>query len=442
MVRSTMLVQFLILLALLLLNGLFAMAELAVVSSRRIRLKQMAETGSKGARAALKLMEEPTRFLSSVQIGITLIGVLAGVYSGANFAGPLETWLGAVPLLAEYAETIAYVIVVMGVTYLSLIVGELVPKRWALGHPEAVAAALAPPMQWVARVSMPLVWLLQRSTDLVLRLLGTRKSARHGVTEDDIRALIAEGTREGVFHREEHRMIEGVLKLADRNVRSIMVPRGDILWIDVEDSRETVWRAVRASGHSRYLVCRDEVDELVGVVSVTDLLDWVRDVSGPGLAERAVAPLVIQETTTVLRLLELFREAAVHLAVVVDEHGSIEGIVTSTDVLQAIAGELPDFGDADTPEAVKRADDSWLIDGRLAIDDAERLLERRDMASGDDYTTIAGFVLAQLGRLPSTADSFDWKDLRFEVVDMDGRRIDKLLVQRIPAQRTEPEISP
>jgi putative hemolysin len=436
-----MLYQFLILLALLAVSGMFAMAELAIVSSRRIRLKQMAEKGSKGARAALRLMEEPTRFLSTVQIGITLIGVLAGVYSGANFAAPLEVWLGGFEWLAEYAETVAYVIVVVGVTYLTLIFGELVPKRWALGHPESLAAILAPPMQYLARATAPLVWLLQRSTDLVLRLIGKHKTARHGVTEDEIRALIAEGTREGVFHDEEHRMIEGVLKLADRNVRSIMVPRGDVLWIDVEDSRETVWKAVRASGHSRYLVCRGEIDELVGVASVTELLEWVRDPAGPDLATRALAPLVIQETTSILRLLESFREAAVHLAVVVDEHGSIEGIVTSTDVLRAIAGELPDFGDADLPEAVRRADDSWLIDGRLPIDDAERLLERRDMSAGDDYTTIAGFVLAQLGRLPSTADVFQWKDLRFEVVDMDGRRIDKLLVQRIPAAAPpDPEI--
>jgi putative hemolysin len=436
-----MLYQFLILLALLAVSGMFAMAELAIVSSRRIRLKQMAEKGSKGARAALRLMEEPTRFLSTVQTGITLIGVLAGVYSGANFAAPLEVWLGGFEWLAEYAETVAYVIVVVGVTYLTLIFGELVPKRWALGHPESLAAILAPPMQYLARATAPLVWLLQRSTDLVLRLMGKHKTARHSVTEDEIRALIAEGTREGIFHDEEHRMIEGVLKLADRNVRSIMVPRGDVLWIDVEDSRETVWKAVRASGHSRYLVCRGEIDELVGVTSVTELLEWVRESTGPDLATRALAPLVIQETTSVLRLLELFREAAVHLAVVVDEHGSIEGIVTSTDVLRAIAGELPDFGDADLPEAIKRADDSWLIDGRLPIDDAERLLERRDMSAGDDYTTIAGFVLAQLGRLPSTADVFQWKDLRFEVVDMDGRRIDKLLVQRVPAAvQPDPEI--
>jgi putative hemolysin len=432
MARRTMLANLLILFALLLVNGLFAMAEMAIVSSRRIRLKQMAEKGSHGARAALKLLEEPTRFLSTVQIGITLIGVLAGVYSGASFAAPLGRWLGHWPLVAEYAETVAYVIVVIGVTYLSLIVGELVPKRWALGHPEQVASLLAPPMQWVARASAPLVWLLQRSTDLMLRLLGMSRAARGGVTEDDIRALIAEGTREGVFQHEEHRMIEGVLRLADRNVRSVMVPRGDILWIDVEDSRETVWQSVKAAGHSRYLVCRGEIDELVGVASVTELLEWVRDPSGADLAKRTAAPLVVQESTTVLRLLELFREAAVHLAVVVDEHGSIEGIATSTDVLQAIAGELPDVGDLDQPEAVKRADDSWLFDGRLAIDEVERLLVRRDMSSGDDYSTLAGFVLAQLGRLPVTADVFDWKDLRFEVVDMDGRRIDKLLVQRIP----------
>ncbi len=428
-----MLAQFLILLLLLALNGLFAMAELAVVSSRRIRLKQMADAGSKGARAALKLLEEPTRFLSAVQIGITLIGVLAGVYSGANFAEPLASWISSWMPWPESADTVAYVVVVMGVTYLSLIIGELVPKRWALSHPESFAAALAPPMQQLARVSAPLVWLLQRSTELVLRLLRIHRTTRHAITEEEVRAMIAEGTREGVFHLEEHRMIEGVLKLADRNVRSVMVPRGDVVWLDVEDSRDTIWKLVKGSGHSRFLVCRGEVDELVGVVRMTELVEWAGEADGSDLARRAEAPLVVQETTTVLRLLELFREAAVHLAVVVDEHGSIEGIVTATDVLTAIAGELPDVGDVDTPEAVRRPDDSWLLDGRLPIDEAERLLKRGDLASGDDYTTIAGFVLAQLGRLPVTAETFEWKDLRFEVVDMDGKRIDKLLVQRNPA---------
>lgn len=227
-------------------------------------------------------------------------------------------------------------------------------------------------------------------------------------------------------------MIEGVLKLADRNVRSVMVPRGDVAWLDVEDSRDTIWKLVKGSGHSRFLVCRGEIDELVGVVRATELVEWAAEADGAELARRAEPPLVVQETTTVLRLLELFREAGVHLAVVVDEHGSIEGIVTATDVLTAIAGELPDVGDVDLPEAVRRPDDSWLLDGRLPIGEAERLLERGDLASGDDYTTIAGFVLAQLGRLPATAEAFEWKDLRFEVVDMDGKRIDKLLVERVP----------
>lgn len=429
-----MLAQFLILLALMLVNGVFAMAELAVVSSRRTRLDQLATEGSKGAAAALRLLEDPTRFLSTVQIGITLIGVLAGVYSGASFAGPLAIWLVATfPLLAPYAETAAYVTVVIGVTYLSLVIGELVPKRWALVNPEAIAIVVARPMHWIAKSGGPLVWLLQRSTDLVLRLLGMRQMVRQAVTEDEIRAMIAQGTREGVFHHAEHRMIEGVLRLADRNVRSIMVPRGDLVWLDVEDPRDAVWRTVRNSGHSRFLVCRGEIDEFIGIARAADLLEWVRAADDSEIAHLAVAPLVVQETTTVLRLLELFREAAVHLAVVVDEHGSIEGIVTPADVLKAIAGELPDVGGAEAPEAVRRGDDSWLLDGRLAIDEAERLLERRDMVEGDDYTTLAGFVLAQLGRLPTTAESFVWKDLRFEVVDMDERRIDKLLVQRVPA---------
>ena len=425
-----MVVEILILLALLVVNGLFAMAELAVVSSRRTRLQQLADEGSRGAREALALLDEPTRFLSTVQIGITLIGVLAGVYSGASFAGPLEDWFEVLGLFAGYAEPIAYGAVVVSVTYLSLVIGELVPKRWALGRPEAIAVAVAPTMRRIATASAPVVWLLQRSTDLVLRVLGLRKAARSVVSEEEIRAMIAEGTQEGVFHREEHRMIEGVLRLADRNLRSIMMPRGDILWLDAADPREAVWGVVRRNPHSRYLVCRGDIDELVGVVQIPDLLDWVRDPQSGGIEQRVTPPFIVHETTTVLRLLELFREAAVHLAVVVDEHGSIEGIVTPSDVLRAIAGELPDIGGMDLPEAVRRQDGSWLLDGRLPIDEAERVLGRRDMSAGDDYTTVAGFVLAQIGRLPKTAETFKWKDLQFEVVDMDGVRIDKLLVKR------------
>ena len=426
-----MLIDIAILFMLIAVNGLFAMAEMAVVSSRQTRLEQLADEGSRGARAALRLLDHPTRFLSSVQIGITLIGVLAGVYSGVTFAEPLGDWLSRWDALAPWADTGAYVVVVVGVTYLSVVLGELVPKRWALAHPEGTAALLAPLLEGVAWFSAPLVWLLQRSTDLLLRLLGLDKAQRTAVSEEEIRAMIAEGTRTGVFHQQEHRMIEGVLRLADRNVRSVMVPRGDVVWLDLDDSREALWRLVQASGHSRYLVCRGEIDELIGVARATEVIDWLHAKTADDLAQRVATPLVVQETTTVLRLLELVREAALQMAIVVDEHGSIEGVVTPADVLRAIAGELPDSSGPDVPEAVRRDDQSWLLDGRLPIDEAQRLLERDDMASGDDYTTVAGFVLAQLGRLPETAESFVWKDLRVEVVDMDGRRIDKLLVQHV-----------
>jgi putative hemolysin len=429
-----MLAYLLILLLLILVNGLFAMAELAVFSSRPTRLKQLADAGSKGARAALRLLDEPTRFLSTVQIGITLIGVLAGVYSGARFATPLGEWLaGLEPLspLVQYTDTIAYAIVVVGVTYLSLVLGELVPKRWALTNPEAMAALVARPMEIVARLSAPLVWLLQRSTELVVRALGLRKSTSRGVTEEEIRAMIAEATRAGVFHVDEHRMIEGVLRLPDRTVRSIMVPRGDVVWLDVDDSRDAVWNAVRSSSHSRYPVCRGELDELLGVVQTGDLAEWLRDPEAGDLGSRLRAPLVVHESTRILRLLDLFRESRLNFAVVVDEHGSIEGIVTPGNILTAIAGELPEAASEEVPEAVVRDDQSWLIDGRMPIDDVERLLARGPMRSGEDYTTLAGFVLAQLGHLPATGEHFRWRGLRFEIVDMDGRRIDRLLVQRL-----------
>jgi len=429
-----MLAYFLILMALILVNGLFAMAELAVFSSRSTRLKQLAKGGSGGARAALRLLDDPTRFLSTVQFYITLIGVLAGVYSGVQFAEPLARWLARFELLApvaEHLDTTAYGIVVVGVTYLSLVIGELVPKRWALTNPEAMASVLARPMEVLAYVTTPFVWVLQGSTELVARLLGLRKSTTRAVSEEEIRSLIAEATHTGVFHVAEREMIEGVLRLPDRTVRSIMIPRGDVIWLDAADSRETVWNAVRTSGHSRYPVCRGDLDELLGLVTTAELAEWLGDPAAGELATRVRAPLVVHESTRILRLLELFRESKLHFAVIVDEHGSIEGVVTPSDILTAITGELPESANEETPEVVVRDDQSWLVDGRMPIDDVERLLDRGNMRSGDDYTTLAGFVLAQLGHLPTTGESFRWRGFRFEVVDMDARRIDKLLIHRL-----------
>ena len=432
-----MLAHFLILVALVLVNGLFAMAELSLFSSRGSRLKQLAKDGSRGARAALRLLDDPTRFLSTVQFYITLIGVLAGVYSGARFAVPLAAWMrgfDALGPLGQYLDTTAYAIVVVGVTFLSLIVGELVPKRWALTNPEVIAARLAPLMEALAIVSKPFVWILQGSTELVSRALGIHTTTNRAVSEEEIRSMIAEATHTGIFHVAEHEMIEGVLRLPDRTVRSIMVPRGDVVWLDAGDNREAVWNAVRTSGHSRYPVCRGQLDELVGVVMTGDLAEWLGNREAGELAAHARAPLIVHESTRILRLLELFRESKMHFAVIVDEHGSIEGVVTPSDILTAIAGELPEAASEEPAEAVARDDSSWLVDGGMSIDDVERLLKGGNMRSGDDYTTLAGFVLAQLGHLPTTGESFRWRGLRFEVVDMDGRRIDKLLIQRLGPQ--------
>ncbi len=429
-----MLAYFLILLALILVNGLFAMAELAMFSSRITRLRELAQGGSRGARAALRLLDDPTRLLSTVQIYITLIGVLAGLYSGVQFAEPLAAWLArfdALSPVVPYLDTTAYGIVVVGVTFLSLVIGELVPKRWALTNPEAIAAALARPMELFAYLSTPFVWVLQGSTELVTRLLGLRKSTNRAVSEEEIRAMIAEATHTGVFHVAEHQMIEGVLRLPDRTVRSIMIPRGDVVWLDAADSRQRVWNTVRTSGHSRYPVCRGQLDELLGIVTTGELAEWLGDPASGELAARVRAPLVVHESTRILRLLELFRESKMHFAVIVDEHGSIEGVVTPANILIAIAGELPEAAREEAPEAVQRDDESWLIDGRMLIDDVERLLACGNMRAGDDYTTLAGFVLAQLGHLPATGENFRWRGFRFEIVDMDGRRVDKLMVHRM-----------
>jgi putative hemolysin len=397
-------------------------------------LRLLANVGSRGARAAVRLLDDPTRFLSTVQFSITLIGVLAGVYSGVQFAEPLAAWLMHFEFLApvaRYLDTTAYGLVVVGVTFLSLIVGELVPKRWALTNPEVIAARLAPFMEALGIASKPFVWVLQGSTELVSRLLGIRTTTNRAVSEEEIRSMIAEATHTGIFHVAEHQMIEGVLRLPDRTVRSIMIPRGDVVWLDAADGREAVWNAVRTSGHSRYPVCRGQLDELVGVVMTGDLAEWLGNREAGELAARAQAPLIVHESTRILRLLELFRESKMHFAVIVDEHGSIEGIVTPSDILTAIAGELPEAQKEEAAEAVARDDSSWLVDGSMSIDDVERLLGKGNMRSGDDYTTLAGFVLAQLGHLPTTGESFRWRSMRFEVVDMDGRRIDKLLIQRL-----------
>ncbi len=418
----------LIVLMLILLNGLLAMSEMAIVSSRRARLEHLAARGNRGAKAALQLIAHPARFLATVQVGITLIGIVAGAFGGAALAEPLGGWLNGFATVAPNGEAIAIAVVVALITYLSLVIGELVPKRISLRAPERVAVNIARPMLLLSRVAAPAVWLLGSSTDMILRLLGIRGGREETVTEEEIRALITEGTRAGVFAPQEQKMIEGVLRLADRTARATMTPRASVVWLDVTDPPELLRDKIRSADHSRLLVCRGELDELIGVVSTRDLLDRALAGEALDLEKTAVKPLIVHESLPVLRRLDMLRTSPVNLAAVVDEYGSVEGVVSPTDILRAIAGAVPERGEAVDSDAVQRDDGSWLIDGMMPIDEFEDRLGLHGLKETGEFDTIAGFALWQLGRLPKAGDKVDWRGWRFEIVDMDGRRIDKLLV--------------
>ncbi|MFC5357390.1 hemolysin family protein [Azospirillum himalayense] len=417
-----------IIVALTLLNGVFAMSELAVVSSRKARLQSMADQGNGGARMALRLIDDPSRFLSTVQIGITLVGVVAGAYGGATLGDRLGQWLDSFPALAGRGELLGVGGVLVVITYLSIVLGELIPKRIALKSPERVASLIAPPMRLLSRVAAPFVWLLGASTDLLLRLLGLQGAREESVTEEEVRSMISEGTQAGVFAPAEKEMIDGVLRLADRTVRTIMIPRPDVAWLDLGKTQAEQLAAIRAGGHSRYPVCRGELDELVGVIHTRDLVDALVEGRPFDLETQAARPLVVHDGTPILKLLELMKTSGHHLAVVVDEYGSIEGIVTLTDILETIAGDLPEAGEAMETAAVRREDGSWLVEGWMPVDEFEDTVGLRGVRGTGDFHTVAGLVLHHLGHVPVAGEAFEWNGVRVEVVDMDGRRIDKVLV--------------
>jgi putative hemolysin len=416
----------LVLLILVLINGFFAMSEMALVSARRTRLQAAAEHGKAGAKSALALLEDPTTFLSAIQIGITLIGILTGMYSAATFAEPLAGVFLRYGFPSRYVEEITFGIVVLIVTFVSLIIGELVPKRIALTHADTLAIRVAPIMRVFASIMAPLVWLLRSTVNAVLKILPLSSAPQTAVTEDDVRALVAEGTHAGVFLASERRLLEGVLALADRKVGSIMIPRQDVIWLDLDEPLDALWQQAKESGHARFLVAREKLDNLLGMISLADLSEVVH--RGHLDAERDLQPpLHIPDSISVLQLLDQFQKSSTHLAIVTDEYGDIEGITTPIDILKAIAGELPELGSRERSEALQRVDGSWLIDGHLPIEELQRKLGRRDMV-GRDYQTVAGFVLARLGRIPKAGDTLTWRDLKIEIVDMDGVRIDKLLL--------------
>ena len=423
--------ELVIVVALTLLNGVLAMSEMALVSSRKARLEAMAADGHRGARTAARLAEDPGAFLSTVQIGITLIGILAGAFSGATLAGRLGVWLDGFAFIAPHGGTIAIAVVVVGITYLSLIVGELVPKRVALADPERIAAAVAGPMSVAARIALPAVFLLRHSSDAVLAVLGLRGVRDDTVSEEEVRAMIAEGAETGVFDPREKEMIDGVLRLADRTVRAIMTPRAELVWIDRAAGGTEIVRAVTASHRSRLLVCEGSIDAVVGVLHTKDVVATA--LAGEAIdVGRLMTPMVaVPDGTPVLRLIDVFKSAGAHLVVVVDEYGTIEGIATQTDVLEAIAGTLPGLGEEEEPYILRRADGSWLVDGAMPIDEFGDHVGLRGLGDGD-FHTVAGLAIDRLRRIPVGGEVFEVDGFRFEIVDMDGRRIDKLIVTPPP----------
>jgi putative hemolysin len=418
---------------LILLNGAFAMSEMALTASRKARLQVMAETGQPGAQAAIALHENPTRWLSTVQVGITSIGILNGIVGEAAFSDPLADWLHAALKVGERAAALSATgLVVAIITFLTIIFGELVPKRLGQMYPETVARLVAPPMNWASAAARPFVWLLGACTEAVLRLFGIRGGPSRSVTEEEIAASLEEGLDAGVIEAQEHQMVRNVFRLDDRHIGSMMIPRADIVWLDAEAPIGEMLDRMAASGRTRYPVCRGGLDDVIGVVSAHTLLPPLARGEKPELAQHLMAPVFVPETLTGMELLEHFRSSGAAMVFVVDEYGAVQGMITERDLLEAITGELHvDAGDE--AWAVQRPDGSWLMDGLIPIPELKDRLGLKEVPEEDRgrYNTLAGMVMLLLGRLPATADSVDWEGWRFEVVDLDGKRVDKLLVRRV-----------
>ncbi len=419
-----------VILVLVLLNGAFAMSELAIVSSRRSRLLAMQRQGSLGAEAALALADDPQRFLPTVQVGITLVGIFAGAFGGARLSGTLGAALDAIPGVAPYGTEIAFGLVVIAITYLSLILGELVPKQVALRNPERVAVLVARPLAALSRVSLPIVWVLGKSSAFVLRLFGPAPTGDQSVTEEEVKAVVAESVQAGALESEERHMIERVLRLADKPVRALMTPRNDLAWVDRSDPPAEIAARLRAHGVTRFVVADGRVDNVVGVVVAKDLLDQL--LQGQPMALDAVMrhPLVLPDTLTALDALERLRGDALGLALVLDEYGSFEGVVTASDLLEAIVGELGVAEMVSGGDAVERHDGSLLLDGSMPSDELRARLDLPELPGSGTYHTVAGLMLALLKRVPKEGDRIVWAGWRFEIVDMDGRRVDKVLASR------------
>jgi putative hemolysin len=425
---------------LVLLNGLFAMSEMGLTAARKARLTVMAEAGEGGAQAAMDLHEHPTRWLSTVQIGITSIGILNGIVGEAAFSAPLAAWLThSMHVPARVAQLGATGLVVVIITFVTIIFGELVPKRIGQLYPETVARFAAVPMDWLSAATRPFVWLLATTTEGTLRLLGIRETQSRAVTEEEIAASLEEGLDAGVIEAHEHQMVRNVFRLDERQIGSMMIPRTEIVWVDVDAPLADVLQLMSESPHSRYPVCRGSLDDVIGVLAAQRLLKPLAAGQTPVVSELMLPPVFVPETLSGMELLEHFRVAEAPLVFVVDEYGAVQGVITVRDLLEAITGEFAAPSDTDA-WAVKRADGGWLMDGLIPVPELKDRLELKDLPEEDRgrYNTLAGMIMLLLGRLPATADHVEWGGWRFEVVDLDGKRVDKVMVTALPPAEEVP----
>jgi putative hemolysin len=425
----------LIVLLLISASAMFVMSEMAIVSSRKVRLQQAANQGNRGARAALKLANHPNNLLAVSQVGITLTTIVLGNLGEKTFSELLRGALDHTSFPEIYLEGFCYVVAIIIVTYLTLIIGELVPKRVALNSPEAIASLVAQPMGLLTKLIAPIVHLLSTSTDIVIQLMGIRPSDEPQVTEEEIKVMIEQGTEAGMFEQAEEDIMKRVFQLGDRRVSSIMTPRLEIIWLDLEDAEDEIRRTLREESHARFPVCRDGLDMLLGIAHVYDLLRETMDGQPLDLTKSLQPPLYVPESTRALKVLELFKQTGNQMAFVVDEYGVIQGLVTLTDILQALVGDLPSAEELAEPQAIQREDGSWLFDGMIPIYQFKEVLELEDQELPGEqrgsYQTLGGFVVMHLGRIPTSADHFAWGDYRFEVMDMDGNRVDKVMVMMV-----------
>ena len=420
--------EFVIIVGLILLNGLLSMSEIALVSSRKARLEALAKKGKKSAQKALKLSKEPDRFLSTIQIGITLIGIITGLFSGEAFAGDLAEVLSNISFIEPYSYAISKLLIVIVVTYLTLVLGELVPKRIGLSFSVQVAMIFANPMNFLSRIAAPFVWVLSKSTKAVVTLIGLNNAGdSNKVTEEEIKAIVQEGVEGGEVQEVEHDIVERVFHLGDRTVGSIMTHRSDLVWIDLSDSVDVIRYKVKGNLYNTYPVISEKFDNIQGVIFLKDLFGYI-DTSDFSVSEILRPAHFIQENMSVYNALEQFRKAQVKYGIVTDEFGSVQGIVTLKDIIDALIGELPEAGDE--PEIIQRRDGSVLVDGQCSFYSFLEFFDMEDLYEENDYNTLSGLILDVLERVPKTGDSFSWMSFGFEIVDMDGARIDKVLVRR------------